>query len=128
MNDPAATRKRTRLITGAALISWLGLLFHNWWDLPELTPLSPENSRPTLVFILLFAAWRRWPQARLTAILLLLWGGVHLIGGGIGSVIPFDFWPFYPEQSLRHYLGHVVYSVTQLPLIVLMVEELRRRE
>lgn len=41
------------------------------------------------------------------------------------SVIPFDFLPFYPEQSLRHYAGHLVYIVTQMPLIFVTLRELR---
>ena len=128
MNDPSVARKRSLLIAGAAFVSLIGLLFHNWWDLPNLTLLSPENSGPTLVFFVLFGCWWRWRRSRVPIILLLLWGGIHFIGGSIGSVIPFKFLPFYPEQSLRHYLGHVIYGVTQLPLIVLMVQDLRRTE
>ena len=46
--------------------------------------------------------------------------------GGIVTVIPFAFLPFYPEQSPRHYFAHVVYSVAQLPLLWLLVRRLRR--
>ncbi len=119
---------RTRLIAAAALVSLLGLLFHNWWDLPDLTLLSPENSGPTLVFIVIFGTWLRWPRSRVSVSLLLLWGVIHFVGGGIVSVLPFDFLPFYPEQSLQHYLGHLVYSATQLPLLLLLIQELRRIE
>lgn len=128
MNHPSKVRKSRPLIVAATIISLFGLLFHNWWDLPHLTPLSLENSGPTLVFIILFGLWWHWPKSLITMVMLLLWGVIHLIGGGILSVIPFDFLPFYPEQSLSHYFGHLVYSVTQLPLIVLMIQELLRKK
>lgn len=119
MDDRSSARKRKILLGGAAILSWLGFVFHNWWDLPELTPLSPEYSGPTAVFVVVFAAWLWRPASRITRALLLIWAVAHLIGGAIISVIPFDFLPFYPEQSSRHYLGHVVYGLTQIPLIIL---------
>jgi hypothetical protein len=44
-------------------------------------------------------------------------GWLHLIGGAILSVLPLGFLPFAPEQSPSHYLSHLIYGVTQLPLI-----------
>ncbi|MEV6412731.1 hypothetical protein [Kribbella sp. NPDC051718] len=48
----------------------------------------------------------------------LFWGGLHLVGGAIVSVLPLPILPFDPEQSLRHYLFHVLYGVAQVPLLV----------
>jgi hypothetical protein len=106
------------LIATLTLVSWLGEVVHNAFELPQLTLLGPENSLPGLFSLLLFMGWWKQPRGRkVWRWLLIGWAAFHLIGGGILSVIPFSFLPFYPEQSLQHYLAHVIYSVTQLPLI-----------
>jgi len=38
--------------------------------------------------------------------------------GGIVTVLPLPMLPFAPEQSLSHYAAHVLYTVGQLPLVV----------
>jgi hypothetical protein len=38
-------------------LSWLGLFAYNSIELPSLNVLSPENSFPTLVAVLLFVGW-----------------------------------------------------------------------
>src|SRR5262245_25308302 len=85
------------------LMSWLGEYIHNVVDLPQLTILSPENSLVSLTAALLFMMWWRFPIQRLPVILLLGWGLLHLIAGGIITVIPFPFLPFYPAQTPLHY-------------------------
>ena len=71
------------------------------------------------VQIFLFAVWWLSPRARTGAgIALVLTGVLQLIGGAIISVLPLSFLPFVPEQSLSHYLSHVVLGITQIPLIV----------
>lgn len=124
LSENEVSGRRARRVFAAALLSLGGMLFHNWWDLPQLTPFSPENSGPTLVFVLLIGVWWARPHSPWTSSLLLLWGSVHLLGGGILSVIPSDLLPFHPEQSLRHYLGHLVYGCSQIPLIMLTTKKL----
>ena len=101
----------------ATALAWLGFYIHNIADLPGQSLFSPETGLPTLVTLVLFLVWWRVPSGRGTMWLLLGWGLLNLIGGGL-SVIPLPFLPFYPEQSLPHYFFHVVYGVAQLPLIV----------
>jgi len=123
------TVKTTRPVGLVALftsLSWLGMMIHNAIELPQLTLLSPEVGIPTLIYIVLALGWWLLPNKRIWAVALFVWGLLHLLGGGILSVIPFSFLPFYPEQSLRHYFAHVVYSVAQLPLLWLSVRQLRR--
>jgi hypothetical protein len=92
------------LIAALLALSWLGLFIHNSIELPSLNLLSPENSLPALVAVLLFIGW--WlPTRRLPAGLLLMWG-LHLVGGAIVTVIPFSFLPFVPEQDFTHYFAH----------------------
>jgi len=108
------------------VLSWTGEVIHNAVELPMLTLLSPENSLPALVSLILFANWWMLPYKRLGALLLLTWGMLHLVVGAVITVIPFSFLPFVPEQSLRHYSTHVLYGVAQLPLIITMARQMRK--
>ena len=47
----------TPWVLTAALISWSGFFLHNYADLPGQTILSPETLYPTLVYLVLIAAW-----------------------------------------------------------------------
>lgn len=106
-------------VAAGVLLSWLGMYVHNRVELPDLTLLRPEMSVPTLFSIILLLLWFGRPS-RWVALGLLFLGVVHFLFGGVISVIPFGFLPFYPEQSTRHYLVHLVYAVAQVPLIVVM--------
>jgi hypothetical protein len=121
------TADRSRALVAAFLaLSWLGLFVHNSIELPSLNLLSPENSLPALVAVLLFIVWWLLPTRRLAAALLLVWGLLHLMGGAIVTVIPFSFLPFVPEQDFTHYLAHFLYGLAQLPLIGMMIQQVRR--
>jgi hypothetical protein len=103
------------LLLGAA-ISALGLCLHNVADLPNQYPWSPETAYPTVVLLALLAVCLI--NRRLGCWLLVAWAGLNLVGGGLFSVLPLPFLPYEPEQSVRHYAWHVVYGLTQLPLLV----------
>jgi hypothetical protein len=76
----AADRSRG-LVAALLALSWLGLFVHNSIELPSLNLLSPENSLPALVAVILFVGWWLLPTRRLAAALLLVWGLLHLVGG-----------------------------------------------
>lgn len=114
------------LVAALLALSWLGLFAHNSIELPSLNLLSPENSLPALVAVLLFVGWWLLPVRRLAAALLLGWGLLHLAGGAIVTVIPFSFLPFAPEQDFTHYFAHFLYGVAQVPLIGVMIRQIRR--
>ena len=98
MKISSLTADRSRGLVAALLaLSWLGLFVHNSIELPSLNLLSPENSLPALVAVLLFVGWWLLPTRRLAASLILLWGLLHLVGGAIVTVMPFSFLPFVPE-------------------------------
>ncbi len=130
MKASSLTADRSRGLVAALLaLSWLGLFIHNPIELPSLNLLSPENSLPALVAVLLFIAWSLLPTRRLAAGLLLIWGLLHLVGGAIVTVIPFSvgsFLPFVPEQDFTHYFAHFIHGLTQLPLIWIMIQQLWR--
>lgn len=116
----------THLMLLFTFLSWLGEYIHNLFDLPQLTLLSPENSIPALISAVLVLAWCLLPSKLLPTLALLIWALMHLIGGGLLSVLPFPGWPFFPEQTLFHYLMHGIYGLAQLPLIILLVGQLRQ--
>jgi hypothetical protein len=87
------SQRRIGWVAASTALAWLGFSIHNIADLPGQTLLSPETSLPTLVTFVLFSAWWRFPSARITTWLLLGWGLLNLIGGGL-SVIPLPFLPF----------------------------------
>ena len=49
-----------------------------------------------------------------------------LLQSGLLSVIPFPFLPFYPEQTVQHYIVHAIYGLDQLPLNAAMLGQLRQ--
>jgi hypothetical protein len=108
---------RYRIVAAAAL-AWTGMYIHNVADLPHLTLASPENLIPGLIWLLLLGLWWTMP-GRGTTYLLMGWGLLNLVGG-FATVLPLPIWPFRPEQSLRHYGFHVLYALTQLPLLALI--------
>lgn len=107
-----------------AAISWLGLLVHNVADLPDQTLASPETLYPGLVLVLLLALQYVGPR-RLTAGVLFGWAVLNIVGGGVLSVLPLSILPFEPEQTLRHYSFHALYALTQVPLLLVAMRELR---
>ncbi len=105
-------------------LSWLGMMIHNAQELPQLTLLHPEELYPTLAYIMLLLAYFFLPWKRISLVLLFGWAILHLVVGGILTVLPLPFLPFYPEQTVPHYLAHAIYSLAQLPLIVFLIRKL----
>ncbi len=107
-------------------VAALGLVVHNLMSLP-LSPLAPETLGPVLIYagLLIWSAVSRLAAPSRWS--LLAWTLVNLVVGGILSALPLWFLPFFPEQSLRHYLAHVIYSLAQLPLLWLLLASMRRR-
>ena len=124
MTRPNVNR-RFALLVSFTLLMWLGLYVHNTADLPALTLISPENSIPALVSAILVVAWWFLPWKRAAAVALLGWGLLHLIGGGLLSVLPLAIWPYVPAQTPTHYAMHLLYGLAQLPLIWLLVSWIR---
>jgi hypothetical protein len=117
-------RSPYRMFATVAL-AWLGMYVHNVADVPNLTLSSPENLLPGLVWLLLFALWWAMPGRSWPLILLLAWGVLNLVGGA-ATVLPLPVLPFKPEQSLRHYAFHLLYALTQLPLLGIVRHETRQ--
>lgn len=111
----------TWLLIGSTVIAWAGFFIHNVADLPGQTLLSPESLWPTVI-TLAFLVVALVPRTRLVGVwLLLVWAVLHLVGGGILSVLPIGLFPFTPDQSWQHYAFHGLYTVTQVPLIAVCI-------
>lgn len=123
--EAGAPGRQIGWVAALTFLAWLGEGIHNRADLPQLPPLSPETAIPALISLLLFLGWWLLPYQRMMRLALLSWTWVNLVGGGILSVIPLPFWPFDPEQSVFHYLMHVQYILTQIPLIVILLRQAR---
>ena len=120
------TNPQTGWVAAFTLLAWLGVFLHNRADLPQLPVLSPESSIPALISLLLFLGWWLLPQKLTMRLALLSWALLNLLVGGILSVIPFPLWPFHPEQTVFHYLMHAQYTLTQIPLVVILLWQARR--
>ena len=115
------------LVLGTTVVAWSGFILHNVADLPGQTLVSPESLYPTIVTVALLVLWLV-PATRTAATwALLAWSALHLVGGGILSVLPIGLFPFDPEQSVRHYAFHGVYAATQVPLAWVCIASLRSR-
>jgi hypothetical protein len=118
-------RPVSRAAMAAALsASALSMLAHNLYELP-LSPLDLENAGPIGIAVLLGVAYALRPGSRAVAAAAIGWGVLNLVIGGIVSVLPLVILPFVPEQSIAHYGAHVVYTLGQVPLVVLAYRALR---
>lgn len=116
----------TGRVAAAGALAWAGFFVHNMADLPGQTLASPESLFPTVIWLMLLALWLIPATRRGGAWAQLVWSTINLVGGAL-SVLPLPFLPFEPEQTVRHYLFHGVYALSQLPLIGLTWAWLRRR-
>jgi len=109
---------------GALALSAGSMLAHNLYELP-LGPTDLENSGPIAIAAMLGVAYGLRPGSKAVAGAVLGWGVLNLVIGGIVSVLPLSILPFVPEQSVTHYGAHVVYTLGQVPLVVLGYRVLR---
>ncbi|HEX9196321.1 MAG TPA: hypothetical protein VF906_00865 [Candidatus Bathyarchaeia archaeon] len=109
------------LLAVLVAVSWLGLLVHNFLESVDGSTLAVG-----LVSAGLFLGWWRIPSRRSAmAWILLGMGMVQLVGAAV-TVVPFGFLPFTPSQTLGHYLVHVEYGASQVPLAGATIKQLRR--
>ena len=115
----------SRVAMAAALtLSAVSMLAHNLYELP-LSPIDLENSGPIAFAGILGVAYALRPDSKAVAAAALGWGVLNLVIGGIVTVLPLPILPFVPEQSITHYGAHVVYTLGQVPLVVLAYRALR---
>lgn len=114
----------SRWVPVLAILSWAGLFVHNVADLPGHTILHPESLFPLLAIGVLIALWFT-PVQPVAAWGLLSWGILNLVGA-ITTVLPLAILPFEPEQTPAHYAFHLLYGISQMPVIVATAMLIRR--
>ncbi|WP_438854532.1 hypothetical protein [Agromyces sp. M3QZ16-3] len=117
-------RRRVAVLAAALAASWVAMVIHNQAELP-ITLLDLENTGPLAVDVALLALCWRWPASRIAWSVVLAWALLNLVVGGLVTVLPLAVLPFAPEQTVEHYLMHVVYAIGQIPLVVVAVIALR---
>jgi hypothetical protein len=125
MKRPNPVQAPPATIVAAAGTSWLGFIIHNVGELPAGALLGPDTIAPTAVYLLLLGSWW-WPGPRTASWLLLGWGWLQAVGGGLLSVLPLPLWPFQPEQTPKHYALHAIYAALQAPLLITLTRHVRR--
>jgi hypothetical protein len=96
-----------------------GMLAHNVLELGPAFLLDPQTLIPLGIFAILAILAARETAGRATWLALFAWSALNLVAGGILSVLPINLFPFQPDQSLEHYLVHVMYTLTGLPLVLM---------
>ena len=93
-----------------------GLLVHNLEEFGLSILFGPETWVPATITVLLgVALFKRASTGVFVAAI--GWAVIVIVIGG-ASVLPLPIWPFTPEQTLSHYMGHVVYALAQIPLLL----------
>jgi hypothetical protein len=95
-----------------------GMLAHNVLELGPAFLVDPQTLIPLAIFAVLAILTAREMAGRATWLALFAWSALNLVAGGILSVLPIGLFPFQPDQSLEHYVVHVIYTLTGLPLVL----------
>ena len=117
-------------MAAAVGLSALGMAYHTVMEFGWSGPFSIATGMIPVVSVqvFLFMLWWLSPRARtVTGWALVVTGLFQLLGGAIISVLPLPFLPFEPEQSVSHYLSHLVLGIAQIPLLVVPLRQQRRR-
>jgi len=115
-------------LTVAVVMSLLGLAIHNLQEFGVRGVIAFDLGMiPMLVLqITILLIWLFNPKRRKTMIRWLLFCAVlHLVIGAFLTVLPLGFLPFEPEQTMSHYITHVIYGLLQLPLLLVTIRLLR---
>lgn len=106
------------VVLGSVALTWLAMTLHDLVELPGLVPTDPQYTIPTAIWAVFGAAWIIRPN-RLTTALLFIWLIISLVGM-IVTVLPSNVFGFLPEQSLRHYLLHLVNVLAEVPALAVL--------
>lgn len=108
------------VVIGGLAVSTLGGWYHNAVDFPGMPLYAPEMLA-TIVPPFVLVVWWWWRPGRWLLITTAIWVLLSLFVGGLLSVLPLSVWPFQPAQTAPHYQAHLIYTVTQVPLLAVLV-------
>lgn len=112
--------KRVRLWVSAGLVlSAFGGWYHNIQEFPGMHLWAPEMLMTVVPALGLLVWWWMRPGSTLVLVTA-VWALLNLIVGAFITVLPLPVLPFQPEQTAEHYQAHLIYAVTQVPLLVVL--------
>jgi hypothetical protein len=112
------SRPSAPAVLAASALAAGGMLAHNVLEFGPAFLVDPQTLIPLGIFAILAILAARETAGRASWTALLAWAVLNLVGGGILSVLPLGLLPFQPDQSLGHYGVHVVYTLAEVPLVV----------
>ncbi len=108
------------VVIGGLAVSTLGGWYHNAVDFPGMPLYAPEMLA-TIVPPFVLAVWWWFRPGGWPLIITAGWVLLSLFVGGLLSVLPLPVWPFQPAQTAPHYQAHLFYTVTQVPVLAILV-------
>jgi hypothetical protein len=112
--------QRVRLwVSGGLALSTFGGWYHNIQEFPGMRLWAPEMLMTIVPALGLLVWWWMRPGATLVLVTA-VWALLNLIVGAFLTVLPLPVLPFQPEQTAEHYQSHLIYAVTQVPLLVVL--------
>jgi hypothetical protein len=112
------SRPSPSAVIATSAIAAGGMLAHDVYEFGLGFVFDPQTLIPLGIFVVLAVLAARETAGRAIWIALFSWAVLNLVGGGILSVLPLGLFPFQPEQSLAHYGIHVVYTLAEVPLVL----------
>lgn len=106
-------------MSGGLVVSTLGGWYHNVQEFPGMSLWAPEMLMTIVPALVLVIWWWARPSPTLIVVTA-VWVLLSLVVGAVLSVFPLSVLPFEPEQTAEHYQSHLVYAVTQIPLLVVL--------
>ena len=102
----------------ASAIAAGGMLAHDVFEFGPAFLLDPQTLIPLGIFAILAILATRETAVRAIWIALFAWAVLNLLVGGILSVLPLGLFPFQPDQAPAHYGAHALYTLAEVPLVV----------
>ena len=126
----SSTNPQRRLMAAAVLLAVAGSLAHNVMEFGWASLLMMETfSIPwSLIWAAALGFWLRSGGKNRAALwTMLVLASMNFFVGAVLSVLPTGMFTFDPEQSDDHYVSHVIYGVTQIPVLFVVARDLLRR-
>jgi hypothetical protein len=137
--DSLASQRVRLWVSGGLALSTFGGWYHNIQEFPGMRLWAPEMLMTIVPALGLLVWWWMRPGATLVLVTA-VWALLNLIVGAFLTVLPLPVLPFQPEQSTTSptssmqsprchrrapprratYQSHLIYAVTQVPLLVVL--------
>jgi hypothetical protein len=111
---------RRRLMAVALAVSAFGAWYHNTREFPGMPLTAPEMLSAIVPAVVILVWWLVRPGLALWWVTVVWVVLLNLVVGAVLTALPLPFLPFEPEQSMSHYMTHLLYLLAQIPAIYLL--------